>query len=209
MTDKPVKKRTPRKSNRELMQAIYGAALTILTEAGYDHVTFSSVAKRAKTARAVLYRRWQSPFALLYDAVQYFSDAQDETPESVDLTAHSLRDNLVYAVGRLRTSFQFFGTDYQFMQAFLAELSRKTPQINQIMADLRRQNLYWMDRILAQAAATGEINHPVTDDVKLVPFQLILFQAMTDPEKITDTYVENLVDQVVLPAFQAYNEGGS
>ncbi|GAF40030.1 hypothetical protein FC83_GL003035 [Agrilactobacillus composti DSM 18527 = JCM 14202] len=197
-------KKETRKSGDALTQAIYQAAVAILNESGYEKVTFASVARRAKTGRTVLYRRFESPFALLYQAVQYFSDAKHESAiEDADFSQHNLRDNLLAVLQRFRVSSQFFGRNQQFLKAFLIELGKDSPQVKAIMAELRRQDLFLMDRLLSQAQLKGEIQHAVTDYVKLLPFQLILYQAMIEAKEITDDVAAEIVDTVVLPAIMA------
>ncbi|QBO37471.1 TetR/AcrR family transcriptional regulator [Periweissella cryptocerci] len=193
MTDK---KNTTRRSGEALTRAIYTAALDILNTAGFEKVTFANVARQAETARTVLYKRWDSPFAMLFDAVQYFShDGSDDAP-AVDFTGHTLRENLISIVNHFHVS-------NPFMRALLFELGRNSPEVQKIFEDMRQQELFYMERVLSQAQLTGEIKHTVTDYVKLMPFNLVLYQAIISQTDLTPGFGIELVDSVVLPAIMA------
>lgn len=68
----------------------------LLVEGGFEAVTFQEVAKRADVGRATLYRRWESPAALVQDAVLQFV-----TVEIVARDTGSLRGDLEALLGQL------------------------------------------------------------------------------------------------------------
>lgn len=191
----PTKKRAPRKTNEELTHAIFQAAVDILNTDGYEKVTFSNVARRSHTSRAVLYRRWESPFLLLLEAEEYFSNDNDSY-DNVDFSGKSMRDNLISIL-------EHFDASPQFMRAFLFELGQNTPSVRRFSDDLRKQDLYLMERLLSQAQLNGEIKHTVTDYVKLMPFNLLLYQAMVDQRELSSELIAEIVDSVVIPAIMA------
>lgn len=193
MTDK---KRAPRKTTEELTLNIFKATIAILEDDGYEKVTFNNIARAAGTGRPVLYRRWQSAFALLLDAENYFDDTEIDSFADIDFTGKSLRENLI-------TSLAHFDSSRQFLRAVLIELGNDNPVVHTYFAELHRQQLYIMERILSQAQLDGELNHTVTDTVKLLPFNLLLYQAMVDQQDVSTDFVTNLVDTVVLPAIYA------
>ena len=69
-------KRRPGGRTADVSKRIEEATLGLLVEGGFDAVTFQEVAKRADVGRATLYRRWESPAALVQDAVLQFVEAE-------------------------------------------------------------------------------------------------------------------------------------
>jgi AcrR family transcriptional regulator len=65
----------------EREQQVFGAALAILVESGYDRLTLDAVAARAHASKATLYRRWSSKADLIVEA--FASQEQDE-PTGID-----------------------------------------------------------------------------------------------------------------------------
>jgi len=191
--------RAQRKTNEELNAAIFAAAMAILNESGYEHVTFNTVASRAGTSRAVLYRHWNSVFDLLLDAQAYFDESGPETFANIDFSQGSLRTNLI-------NSLMHFDGSQPFLRALLIELGQNNPAVHQYFNQLHQQQLFIMERMLSAAQLTGEIQHTVTDNVKQLPFDLLLYQAMVDQEPVTQNFIETLIDTVVLPAIMAQQQ---
>ncbi|WP_268912227.1 TetR/AcrR family transcriptional regulator [Lentilactobacillus sp. SPB1-3] len=186
-------KRAPRKTNQELNERIFSATINILNTEGYEQVTFNNIAKEAGTSRPVLYRHWDSAFELLLAAEDYFDDEEEDTFENLDFSDHSLRENLI-------VSLSHFDGSQSFLRAILIELGNDNPVVHKYFAGLHKQQLYIMERMLSAAQLKNEIKHTVTDNVKLLPFNLMLYQAMVDQNPVTKGWIENLVDTIVLPA---------
>lgn len=184
-----------RRSNEDIQKAIFESTLEIMNEEGFENVTFAKVAKRSGTNRPVLYRRWETPFELIYDAEQYSTDDVDSF-DDIDFSGKNMRENLIAILTH-------FDDSPEFMKAYLVELGRGTDSVNKLSKALQKQNLFIMERLLSQAQLDGEIKHTVTDYVKLLPFNLILYQAMIDKSKITKQLVVEIVDQVIIPAIMA------
>ncbi|GKT04186.1 TetR/AcrR family transcriptional regulator [Furfurilactobacillus entadae] len=193
------KKRAPRKTNRELTETIFKTTTAILENEGYENVTFNNVARQSGVGRPVLYRRWQTPFELLLDAEDYFDDQDVDSFEDIDFSGHSLRENII-------NSLAHFDSTRPFMRAVLIELGKDNPVVNQYFNDLHQQQLTIMNGMLHQAIADGEISTPVTETVKLLPFNMLLYQAMVNQDGLSLTYITELVDTVVLPAIMAQQE---
>ena len=111
-----------------------------------------------------------------------------------------MRENLIRILSH-------FNASPQFMRAFLFELGQNTSAVQKFSNQMHRQNLYLMERLLSQAQLDGEIKHTVTDDVKLLPFNLLQYQAMMTPNGMTpesvQTFAESVVDHIVVPAILA------
>lgn len=62
---------TPRpRIEGEREQEILAAALTVLSEVGYDRLTMDAVAHAAHASKATLYRRWNGKLTLIIDALK-------------------------------------------------------------------------------------------------------------------------------------------
>lgn len=190
------KKRAPRKTNRELTESIFKATVTILDTEGYENVTFNNIARLSGTGRPMLYRRWHTPFELLLDAENYFDDRNITSEADIDFSGRSLKENII-------DSLAHFDSSRQFMRAVLIELGKNNPVVNEYFVKLHKEQLYIMERILSQAELDGEIKHTVTDNVKLLPFNLLLYQAMVNRNQLSLNYITDLVNTIVLPAIMA------
>ncbi len=79
-------RRLPRRRNQVLIEAIHAATLAELTEAGYRGLSVERVAKRARTSKAAIYRRWPGRADLVAAAIRYAGERdQDTTPDTGDV----------------------------------------------------------------------------------------------------------------------------
>ena len=80
LTPEPVRRR---RRGQQLESALLDAAWTELVEAGFANLTMESVAARAQTGIAVLYRRWANKDQLVLAAVAHYGQAHPiETPDT-------------------------------------------------------------------------------------------------------------------------------
>ncbi|MEU4447258.1 TetR/AcrR family transcriptional regulator [Actinosynnema sp. NPDC050801] len=91
--EKAVARAPERRRGEALVRAIHEAALAELAEVGLGQLSMEGIARRASTAKTVLYRRWASPHELLVDAV-----AQAHPVEVPTATADDLRTDLIAAL---------------------------------------------------------------------------------------------------------------
>lgn len=76
-----------RRRGEALVRAIHEAALAEVAETGLGGLTMEGIARRAATAKTVLYRRWPTPFELLIDALGEAHPVEVPTPAADDLRA--------------------------------------------------------------------------------------------------------------------------
>jgi AcrR family transcriptional regulator len=74
-----------RRRGKDLLDAIYAAAVEEAAAAGPGRLTMDAIAKRAATARTTLYRRWSDPLDLLLDALADLHPVEQPTPSADDL----------------------------------------------------------------------------------------------------------------------------
>ncbi|WP_082403164.1 TetR/AcrR family transcriptional regulator [Saccharothrix sp. NRRL B-16348] len=85
--EKAAAKAPERRRGEALVRAIHEAALAELAEVGLGQLSMEGIARRASTAKTVLYRRWATPHELLVDAVAQAHPVEVPTPAADDLRA--------------------------------------------------------------------------------------------------------------------------
>ena len=86
------------------------AAIELLAEQGYDRLSMESVAERAQTSKATLYRRWSSKAELVAAAIS-------------DVTDHTIPSSLSGRERLIEQLVAFFGVDDPTRQKVLVGLS--------------------------------------------------------------------------------------
>jgi AcrR family transcriptional regulator len=184
-----------RRRDDVLMSAIRDATMSELTEHGYPGVTFEGVARRAKTSKPVLYRRYRSRAHMIVDALLAMS------PQPVPASpTPSLREDLLTLLDAMVDRFHRIGigtyrsliadADDELLDTITAEL-----------AELADQTIY---RALSDARDRGEIgaadipDRAATAIVALVRNEVLFARNPVDQETLTD-----MLDNVYLPLIEA------
>ena len=179
----------------ERESAIFDATMRLLATSGYDRLTMDAVAAEARASKATLYRRWTTKADLVVDALVWLKNCMpDEAPStgslrgdllSVACSEGGLTDQMPRAVfGALITAMQRDeALAVAFQERFLAPVEQRTRTI------------------FERAKARGEI----ADDVDLALIGSVLpsiaiFRALARNEAVGPELIEQIVDQVVLPA---------
>jgi AcrR family transcriptional regulator len=184
-----------RRRGAALEGALLGAAWDELVEKGYDAFTIESVAERAQTARAVIYRRWAAKPDLVRAAI-----AHHGIGEAVPVPdTGSLRGDLVELVqGANRRRAPLMGILMSArIEAFYAETGSS-------FADLRDELLAGRanaaDEIFDRAVARGEVDPArLTPRVRSVAFDLFRHEVLMTHRPVPDDVIESIVDEIVLP----------
>lgn len=188
MTETPA--RPVRRSGNALDEAVRQAVRDELAERGYVGVTFEGVAKRARTSKPVIYRRYPSRAHMVVDAWVKHTPADLPTG-----TTGSLRDDLL-AVGRAfiaRFEHIGIGTLRGLMAEVDDELLQELSTITWLSA------LEVLSGVFESARERGEIGpEPLPQRVVLLPVVLarheLLFTGTVEEEVLVD-----IVDTVCLP----------
>ncbi|TDQ52943.1 TetR/AcrR family transcriptional regulator [Actinorugispora endophytica] len=88
---KPHRPGRSRRRGAELVEAIHHAVIEEVLQVGVGGLTMEGVAKRAATAKTVLYRRWSSPQDVLLDALYETFPQETPSPDADDLRGDLLR----------------------------------------------------------------------------------------------------------------------
>ncbi len=177
-----------------LEEAILDAAWEQLVDAGYAGFTFEGVASRAKTSKAVLYRRWPDKEALLLATLAHRGfGVPVETPDT-----GSLREDLLVALCAMnarmgRITAALFST---VLSAYFAETHTTFAHLRKQLIGDRRSV---MTAILQRAIDRGELVGPLPPRVVTLPMDLLRHELLMTLQPASDAAIVEIVDTVFLP----------
>lgn len=184
--------RTRRRAG-ELADDIRAATLAELADHGYAGVTYEGVARRVRTSKPVLYRRYRSRGQMVLDAV---------TARATDGITHidtgSLRGDLIALLEEIAARVQHVG-----IEAYKGIIGESGDSLADTIAELDGGASEKMHQILEAARARGEIGPgPLPGRVVLLPVVMlrhdVLLRHTLDLASVTD-----MVDSVYLPLVKA------
>ncbi|RNI23217.1 TetR/AcrR family transcriptional regulator [Flexivirga caeni] len=193
----------PRVSGDREAEILEGV-LDLLTEVGYDKLTFDAVAGRVRASKATLYRKWPSKAELVVSAVEQLkSTAQPAMGELPD--TGSLEGDL--------TSQFCSDPDYsekitQVMNAVTSAIHRD-PELTTVLSDrfITPQTERLLE-VMRRAQQRGEVGPDADLDllVSMVPaaitYRVMAQGCMPDP-----AYIAKVIEDVLLPACRASVKG--
>lgn len=192
-----------RRRGEELKAAIYEATVELLENDGYEAVTFQNVARKAETTRSVIYRYWTDRFSLLHDAAVYFAMQNPKYHGSmVDAVINngSLRVDLLQMLQHLRDDAALFPKN--FLAYLFFEESQGHKIFDSAIAGVQGADLLIVERILIRAQERGEARMNISEQAKLLPFQLLRYHFFMNPKPMTDEEIVELVDDILMPVYQ-------
>lgn len=185
-----------RRRGAELEAALLDAAWDELVEIGLAKLTMESVAARAGTGIAVLYRRWSNKNELVLAALErYRADHPVDLPDT-----GSLRGDLIAALtGMSEAGSAFFAiATAAAFSGLLADSGLTPAQVrDRILGD---QRLARVRSIYRRAHDRGEIDlDQVPGAVLALPFDLVRHDLFMDLKPVPPARVRSIVDELVLP----------
>jgi AcrR family transcriptional regulator len=190
-TSHPVKRR---RRGTELEHALLAAAWEELAGAGFVKLTMESVADRARTGIAVLYRRWPDKNALVLAAIRHYRDTHPvEVPDT-----GTLRDDLLELLGNLNAARTELATLVGATFAGLHDSAGLTPEDVRltVLGDGPRRS----DEVYRRAHDRGEIDlTSIPPDVLDLPFQLIRHDILMTLKPVSPERIRSIVDDIFRP----------
>lgn len=182
-----------RRRGKELEAAIMRAVWEQLAEVGYAALTVKDVAARARTGKAVLYRRWPGRAELVFAAMVHGVPAPDDLPDTGALRSDVVR-LLEQVAGR------FAGIDGDVLWGLLAESARDPELLALIRSDLLEAlHRGPMSVLVERAVERGEIDPArLTERRVALPFDLLRNEILVRGT-VTPDAVAEIVDEVFLP----------
>ncbi|MET8775059.1 TetR/AcrR family transcriptional regulator [Nocardia sp. NPDC004654] len=186
----------PRNDERE--SEILRVVTALLTERGYDGVTFEEVARRAGASKPTLYRRWKSKRDMVIAALKA-GPAGREGPDDID--TGSLRGDLIALCRRLVTTMR--STDGQ-TALLLLQAGLEDPELcEEIERAVGPTGARLPTSVVDAAIRRGEL--PATTDpfaFEEVAGAVLLLRRLNGLDT-GDAYLEALVDSILIPALRA------
>lgn len=179
------------------------AAWAQLVEEGFARLTMESVAARAGTGVAVLYRRWANKDELLLAALEHNRATHPiELPDT-----GSLRGDLLAALTGMGEAREFLAVGTAAAFSGLLASTRLTPaQVrDRVLGD---QRLPRMRSIYQRAHERGEIDlERIPESVLALPFDLVRHDLLLDLKPVSQDRIRSIVDELFLPLVQAASAG--
>lgn len=183
-----------RRVGNELESALLDAAWRQLVEEGYAAFTMDAVATRAKTSRAVLYRRWEDKHALVRAVIAHVM-RPDEMPIA---DTGTLRGDTI-AMMKLANK-----TRLELVTAMTVHLGGYYQETGTSPTDLRKTlfpNRPHIPRMLLdRAIARGEVRpRVVSDRIAAIPYALLQQEFFMTLKPVSAAVIEEIVDTIFLP----------
>jgi AcrR family transcriptional regulator len=192
-TTKPVRQR---RRGPELEVALLDAAWQELAKVGYAALTMESVAARAQTGVAVLYRRWPNKDQLALAAIENYGSAHPvETPDTGTLRGDLLA--LLGAFSKARAPFMAVAATSAF-SGLLADTGLTPAQVREkLIGDRTRQHDHLIYR---RAADRGELDlDRIPRAILTMPFDLVRHDLLMNLKPLKRPRIESIVDELFLP----------
>ena len=182
-----------RRRGEALEDAVLEAGWHHLVSEGYQGFTFEAIAERAKTGKAVLYRRWPDKEALLLAVLAHRGFG---TPPEIPDTG-SLREDVILmmrSANRLGDSVPaLFST---ILGAYFDE-TRTTPA--QLRARFLGDRALAMAQIVQRAVERGELPATPPPRVVALPSDLFRNELLMHLSRVPEETILDIVDTVFLP----------
>jgi AcrR family transcriptional regulator len=183
-----------RRRGPELESALLGAAWDELVEVGYASLTMESVAARAHTGIAVLYRRWANKDQLVLAAIEHYRHAHPvEVPDT-----GSLRGDLLALLTAMSKGRAFAVAAVAGFSGLLADTGLTPAQVrDKLLGD---QPPWRVQRIYRRAHDRGEIDlDRIPPAVLAMPFDLVRHDLLMNLRPPRAARIRSIVDELFLP----------
>lgn len=197
-TSEPARRR---RHGKQLETALLTAGWDELVEVGYARLTMESIALRARTSEAVLYRRWPNKDQLVLAAIENHRNAHPVTlPDTGALRSDLLAE--LTAVSEARAGF-FAITAAAAFSGLLADTGLTPVQVrDQIIGEPLLPRLRIIYR---RAQDRGEINlEHLPEAVLNMPFDLVRHDLLMDLVPPGSGRIESIVDELFLPLVRGW-----
>jgi AcrR family transcriptional regulator len=183
-----------RRRGEELEAALLEAAWQELVEAGFPGLTMESVAARAKTGVAVLYRRWPNKDDLVLAAIRHYRDTH---PVHIPDTG-SLRGDMIALLSTTSNTRLYFASVTSAAFSGLLAGTGLTPA--QVRERIMGDRPLWSELTYARAQERGEIDlDRVPPAVLAMPFDLMRHDILMTFQPIPPERAAAIVDDLFLP----------
>jgi AcrR family transcriptional regulator len=193
MTDQAQRTRQ-RRRGEELEAALLEAAWEELVEVGFAKLTMESVAARARTGVAVLYRRWPKKDELVLGAIRHYGETH---PVEIPDTGSLRGDMIALLGGATEARVGFTAIVGAAFSGLLAETGLTPAEVREKVLGDRPT---WSGTIFARAHERGEIDlERIPAAVLAMPFDLMRHDMLMTYKPIPPERVVEIVDDLFMP----------
>jgi AcrR family transcriptional regulator len=183
-----------RRRGAALENALLDAAWDELVEVGFARLTMESVATRASTGVAVLYRRWPRKDDLVFAAIRHYG----ANNRVLNPDTGSLRGDLLELLDSINEGRTGFATIMIAAFAGLQSSSGLTPA--EVRVRLLADGPLRSDEVFRRADARGELNlDTIPPAVLTLPFELMRHDLLMTLKPIPRERIISIVDDLFLP----------
>lgn len=183
--------------------AILNATVELVAELGYDRTTLDAVAARAGVSKPTIYRRWPAG----KDELVAAAVASCQHDMAADLDTGTLRGDLVATVELFISGMR----ENAHLAAGLTQRLRESPQLAEVFREqLVPAKRQYFEAIMRRAVERGELPR-VPEAAGLIADvapALIHARALITGDPLDDRFINQLVDQVLIPALRPGDEPG-
>jgi AcrR family transcriptional regulator len=184
-----------RRRDDELMAAIRAATRAELVDFGYAGVSYEGVARRARTSKPVLYRRYPTRAHMVVDALPNLHWRPDE-----DVVFESLRDDLMHLFGVAVEGFRVIGIDNY--RRLIADADDEL--LNSLDGQITKLSVRTIYPALARARDRGEIGgRHIPHRAATLIGTLVRDELFFARRDVDSTTLAELLDTVYLPLIKA------
>jgi AcrR family transcriptional regulator len=203
MPKAPAEPTRRRRRGPQLEAALLDAAWEELAEVGYARLTMESVAARAQTGIAVLYRRWANKDELVLAAIENYGRVHPvELPDT-----GTLRGDLIAVLtsfSKARAGFIAIAATSAF-SGLLADTGLTPVQVREKLIGEQPSR---RDAIYERAHERGEIDlDRIPEDVLSMPVDLVRHDLLMNLKPLKRARIEAIVDDLFLPLAARSVEG--
>ena len=188
-----------RRRGEELEAALLDAAWDELIEAGFWKLTMESVAARAKTGVAVLYRRWPNKDDLVLAAIRHYGKTHPvEIPDTGTLRGDMLA--LLHAINDARNIFTVVAS-----ATFAGLLASTGLTPADVRARIMGDRPMWSHDVYRRAHERGDIDLDALPLAVLsMPFDLMRHDLLMNLKPVPADRLTAIVDDLFMPLVAAY-----
>lgn len=186
----------PRDIEREA--EILNEVIGLLSEVGYDAVTFEGVARRAGASKATLYRRWKTKREMVVAAVRA---GPSQRVNASEIDTGTLRGDLLALCARLRHTMAAADSS---MPLILLQAGLEDPDLCE---EIERATGPTGSRLPKSVLDAAVRRSELPEGADPFPFEEVVGSVVLlrrlNGLSIDDNYLESLIDSVVIPALKA------
>ena len=190
-----------RRRGQQLESALLDTAWDELVEVGFANLTMESIAARAHTGIAVLYRRWANKHELVLAAIAHYGHAHPiDTPDTGTLRGDLLA--LLTAFSKARATYVAVLAAAGF-SGLLADTGLTPAQARDKL--LRDQQIRSDQIIYQRAHDRGEITlDHIPPAVLAMPFDLVRHDLLMNLHPLRTKRIHSIIDELFLPLLHSY-----